>query len=242
MAKNVLVASGKGGTGKSTVSLLLAKALCRLGRRVLVVELASGSRCLDVMSGVSDDVMYDLSDILKGRCAPVKAIVPVKTEGETLHIVASAMDRHYVPDAKRLKTLIKLLTCCYDFMLFDAPPNLSGAFDSAASLCDMSLIVTECQPASLRCSAAALGLLKGTCTRLVINRFSPRQLNREIADLDDAIDRAGARLIAVVPDDFETAAACLSHKLPNTPATRAIFDLARRLMGEEVLLDTKDLK
>ena len=51
-AQCVMICSGKGGTGKSTVSVLLGAGLARLGRKVLLVELDSGLRSVDIIAGV----------------------------------------------------------------------------------------------------------------------------------------------------------------------------------------------
>ena len=51
-AQVIMLASGKGGTGKSTVSVLLGAALAARTNRVLLVELDSGLRSVDVIAGV----------------------------------------------------------------------------------------------------------------------------------------------------------------------------------------------
>ena len=75
-AQCVMICSGKGGTGKSTVSVLLGAGLVRLGRKVLLVELDSGLRSVDIIAGVYGRTVYDIEDVLCGRCEPAKAIVP----------------------------------------------------------------------------------------------------------------------------------------------------------------------
>ena len=61
MGNIMLVTSGKGGTGKSTVALNLGLSLSKEGKKAIVVELDSGLRCLDLMLG-SDNIVYDLGD------------------------------------------------------------------------------------------------------------------------------------------------------------------------------------
>ena len=68
MAQTILVTSGKGGVGKSTVSVLLGAALAQAGKRVLLLEMDSGLRGMDIMLGVQDETVYDLSDVLTRRC------------------------------------------------------------------------------------------------------------------------------------------------------------------------------
>ena len=59
--------SGKGGVGKSTFSVGLGLAFARLNKRVLLVDLDAGLRCLDLMLGVDEAAVFDLSDILNGK-------------------------------------------------------------------------------------------------------------------------------------------------------------------------------
>ena len=66
-AQCVMICSGKGGTGKSTVSVLLGAGLSRLGRKVLLVELDSGLRSVDIIAGVYGRTVYDIEDVLCGR-------------------------------------------------------------------------------------------------------------------------------------------------------------------------------
>ena len=75
-AQCIMVCSGKGGTGKSTVSVLLGACLARLGRKVLLVELDSGLRSVDIIAGVYGRTVYDIEDVLCGRCEGAKAVVP----------------------------------------------------------------------------------------------------------------------------------------------------------------------
>jgi len=63
-----VVASGKGGTGKSTIVANLGVALAAEGRRVLLVDLNVGLRCLDLCLGMDDRVLFDVMDVLEGTC------------------------------------------------------------------------------------------------------------------------------------------------------------------------------
>ena len=50
-AQTIMICSGKGGTGKSTVSVLLGAQLGAWSRRVLLIELDSGLRSVDMIAG-----------------------------------------------------------------------------------------------------------------------------------------------------------------------------------------------
>ena len=66
-AQCIMVCSGKGGTGKSTVSVLLGACLARLGRKVLLIELDSGLRSVDIIAGVYGRTVYDIEGVRAPR-------------------------------------------------------------------------------------------------------------------------------------------------------------------------------
>ena len=70
MGQSVLIASGKGGVGKSTIAALLCRALARNGSKCILVDGDIGLRCLDLLLGMQDRVIYDLFDVTEGntRC------------------------------------------------------------------------------------------------------------------------------------------------------------------------------
>ena len=59
MAEIILVASGKGGSGKSTFTVGVSKALASCGKRVLAIDCDIGLRSLDLLLGVSESVVFD---------------------------------------------------------------------------------------------------------------------------------------------------------------------------------------
>ena len=242
MPKAVMITSGKGGTGKSTVAQLLGRALAARDQNVLLVELDSGLRGLDLMLGVSDRVVYDLSDILMGRCKPARAIVEIPTARGALHLIPAANDHRFVPERQRLGRLLKGLWSCYDFLIYDTSAGLG--FDVAASLCTDVLLVTNCCPVSARDAAKAASILQGQNVRLVVNRFKRSQLCDDIPNLDVLIDMIGVQLISVVPDDplvgeLGTDGPALLSK---SAAAGEIDDLAGRLMGERILLNQRRIR
>ena len=244
MADVLIVTSGKGGTGKTTVSLMLAKALCRRKKNVLLLELDSGLRGLDLLLKVSDKVVYDLSDVLTGGCKPVMAITVCDVPEGNLHLIAAPQDRRFVPDKKNLALLLKGLSTCYDYLILDCAAGLGEGFESARSVCTGALIVTTADPVSVRDAARAAQELNGVDSRLIINKFSRKNLNRDIPDLDAVIDAVGARLISVIPEDAALAVQLSTggEYAHTTQAGKEIDDLARRVMGERVKLNVDRLK
>ena len=68
MGTVIAVTSGKGGTGKTSITGGVAGALALMGRRVLCIDMDVGLRNLDIALGVSDRALMDFSDVALGRC------------------------------------------------------------------------------------------------------------------------------------------------------------------------------
>lgn len=96
-ANVIMVASGKGGTGKSTVAVLLGAELAARGRRVLLVELDSGLRSVDYIAGVYGKTVYDVEDVLNGRCEAGKAVVESPVYRNLYVISAPYSGGHILP-------------------------------------------------------------------------------------------------------------------------------------------------
>ncbi len=243
MPRSILITSGKGGTGKSTVTQLLGRALADMDQNVLLLELDCGLRGLDLMLGVSDRVVYDLSDLLTGGCKPAQAVVPVDVPRGNLHLIAAPADRLFRMDTRALGSLLRMLAACYDYLLLDTAAGLGPTLDAAAVVAEEALIVTTADRVSARDANAAAQLIDCP-SRLVINRFLTDDLKGDLPTLDAVIDCAGVQLISVIPyDPAVPVANATGSALPaSSRAGGEIADLARRLSGERIPLNQKRLR
>ena len=75
MARKIVVTSGKGGVGKTTVAVNLSAQLARKGQRVVLCDGDFGLNNVDVVAGVENLVSYDVVDVIEGRCRAKQALV-----------------------------------------------------------------------------------------------------------------------------------------------------------------------
>lgn len=240
MGVSVVVTSGKGGVGKSTVALGLGRALAQKGRRVLLVDCDAGLRSLDRMTGAEENLVFDISDVVFGRCAPAEAIYPCG-EGTGLFLLPAPSAGENMIRPAVMRKLVPLLKRYYDYVLLDSPAGVGGGFRSAACAADRALIVCSPDPVCVRNVNAARELLKKLGIddrRLVINRFNAAlfQATGAYEDLDGVIDAAVVRLFGLVPEDPQLAASFLRGKAApeGSAAMKALYRMAGRLEGESV--------
>ncbi len=231
MGTAIVVTSGKGGVGKSTVSLGLASQFAAGGERVLLLDCDAGLRSLDRMTGTEEALVFDSSDVVAGRCAPADAIYPCVT----------------MPVMLRLVPLLKRY---FDRVILDSPAGVGRGFRAAAAAADCALIVCNSDPVCIRDASIVRRLLtelEVPQQRLVINRFNAEYFGslsagREDAgglrDLDDVIDQSGVRLIGIVPEDRQMTAAFQRGCVPadDLPGMTALSRIAARMNGVSVPL------
>ena len=84
MAEKIVVASGKGGVGKSSCTVAIGKELAYRGYRVLLIDTDTSLRSLDVLLGVSDRVVFDWGDVICERCSfSCSRVAPRRTGVDT---------------------------------------------------------------------------------------------------------------------------------------------------------------
>lgn len=235
-----VVTSGKGGAGKSTVSAGLGCALAKLGHTVLLIDADAGLRSLDLMLGIGGSAVYDMSDIITGRCEPVRAIYPSPTVSNVFVLPAPVnLDDRCSPDD--LHRLCKGLSRHYDDVIIDCPAGVGQGFRSAVSSASRAFIVTTPDMVCARDAQTVARLLEEykIPSRLVINRLRAIPIMKgNMPDVDEIIDTAGVQLIGIIPEDEQVAVATAQGKpLPFACNAATCFDnIAKRYLGEEVLL------
>jgi len=232
-----LVASGKGGVGKSTCACLTGIALARRGKTVLLLELDFSFRCLDFMLGVQDSVVFDLEDIFIDKTAVQNAIVPTPAN-PNLFLISCPVSGDSAMYKNDISELLLFLKRHFDFVIVDCPAGEGPWFRMAARAATGALIVATAEPSSVR-DARVISDILDSCgvadQRLIINKLSRYSYSRDtFANLDVIIDSVGIRLIGVVPADEQIHELVFSTLPPAKSLVWQVFnDIAARLLGEE---------
>ena len=237
MAEIVMIASGKGGTGKSTVSAFLATELALSGKKVLLTELDAGLRSLDVICGTERQTVYDIADVLAGRCRRSKAMVS-RPSTDNLKIIAAP----YNPadgDFSGFKSFTDKIYNDFDYIIADVSAGLGNPFRSACKAAVTGIVVVTPDLISVRDGRVISDEMYNQGIkdiRLVINKFNNKIFKSSgFADLDRVIDGVCARLIGVVPMS-DAIASCTAAGAPLARGTleKQIFSaISGRLSGRD---------
>ena len=245
MSVTICVASGKGGTGKTSVASGIACCLAALGNRVVVLDADIGLRNMDIVLGVADSALFDFSDVISGNVELSRALAPHPII-ENLSLLSAPLGEHAGRNisAEELSALVGEIKKMCDYCIIDCPAGLDFGFNLAAAAADRAILVCTPDTVSLRdaqLTRASLRTRGIEDIRLVVNRVRPSLIRRlEMVNIDDAIDRTNTRLIGIVPEDKSVIACANCGKLVfsnlKSPAARAYRNIARRIMGDNVPL------
>lgn len=238
MAEKIVIASGKGGVGKTSCCVAIGKELARRDHSVLLVDGDIGLRSLDVLLGVSERIVYDWGDIIKGNCMKDTALV--NAGGIDLLTCPLHFDETYTPES--VKEMIMLFDGDYDYILIDAPAGIDTGFELASSAADRALIVSTADRVCVRSASRAGEKLEQAGMRdirLIINRFRRKSVaSRKMLNIDKVIDETMLQLIGVVPEDENiTFGKVMERK--NQPSYDAFVRIAGRIKKEQIPLALK---
>ena len=200
----IAVVSGKGGTGKTSLTAGVGAALAQSGRRVLCVDCDIGLRNLDLALGLTDRALMDFSDVAMERCSLKSAVVAHPKIPNLFLLTAPVRMRGPAVTAVDFRRMLEEIRKTFDYCLLDAPAGLGEGFRLAVCGADRCVVVTTQDLSSLRDAQHTVMELRrfGTGSlHLVVNRVRKKLLRSMHATIDDAMDRAGLPLIGVVPED-----------------------------------------
>ena len=240
--KTIVITSGKGGVGKTTATANIGVALAMRDHRVVIVDTDIGLRNLDVIMGLENRIVYDLVNVIEGKCRLRQAMIQDK-HGLELYLIPAAQTRDKDSiEPTQLRELCSNLEEEFDYVLIDCPAGIEQGFKNATAAAQEAIIVTTPEVAAIRDADRVIGLLEASelrRPRLIINRISADMVKRgDMMSQKDVESLLAIELIGLVPADERTVSAAnrgvpVVHDNRST-AGAAFIRIAARIDGEEV--------
>lgn len=247
MSEKILIASGKGGVGKSTATAFLGRILAERGMKVLLVDSDTGLGALDIMLNVADNVVNTWEDVMNGGCDVKNAVVKIT---ENLHLLPSPrIFPENIPDTV-FKDILASAENDYDVILIDSAAGIDDNLRRAALACNRAMFVATADEISVRCACAAANEtskygIDRENMRIIINRFSKKAaLKAKLLNVDGVIDKSGIALLGIIPEDKKIPFISVTNELPGRKSAfiSAVGRIADRLEGKYVPLELKHFK
>lgn len=244
MAEKIIVASGKGGVGKTSLTAGIALALAAKGEKVLVVDFDIGQGSAAFMLGAQNLPVFNWGDALKNSCDNEQTLG--SANGVSFICAPNKPDPEFTE--KKLKAFIAYFDSDFSYILFDSPAGVSGTFLLAAACADRALIISTPDEVCVRAAKSAAKELRKKNVdkiRLIINRFDKNPtVKGKYLNIDEVINAVGVQLIGVVPEDknISYSASTGFVNLKDCPAKAAFGRVADRVRGKRVRLVLQNTK
>lgn len=159
MARKILVASGKGGVGKTVFTSNLGSVLAERGLKTLMIDMNLGLRNLDLYMGLENKVVFDIADVLNNVVKPSKALVKDKRFPFLYLLAATQKKDKLIVGSESLKKLYDQLSLQFDIILIDGPAGINDDLKLASAGVDTAVLVTTPEYVSLRDADAVDSLI-----------------------------------------------------------------------------------
>ena len=241
MGVSCMIASGKGGVGKTTVTAALGHALCRKEKCVCIIDTDIGLRDQDAALGLRDQIVFDLLDVCGGGCELDRALVAVPDEPRLKLLAAAQFAEAGDLDPKRLREVIQALCKEFDWVLIDCPAGIGTGLRSVlAAEPDEAIIVATPDDVCIRDAERAADIIireTKAVPRLIVNKIMPELVrNGEMFNARTVAQTLEIELIGEIPwEESVTRAQLRGVQITDVDCetTFAVRRIAGRLCGEK---------
>ena len=238
MARRIVLTSGKGGVGKTTICANLGMSLARMGKRVVLVDVDIGLNNLDVVTGIENKIVFDIVDVIEGKCRVKQALVQ-DISLPNLYIMPSAHSYNKARvNAENVKKVVEALSDYFDFVLIDCPAGIDEPFRRAVYGADEAIVVVTPHLSSMRDADKVIMMLDSfniQSSSLVVNRVrGDMVLDKEMLPASKISSLLNLHLSGVIPED-DSITTCLSLGKTvgkHSESYDAFMLLAKNILGE----------
>lgn len=234
MARKIVITSGKGGVGKTTVCAKLGINLAKLGFRVVLIDVDIGLNNLDVVMGIENQVVFDITDVIMGKCRAKQALVQDR-QVSSLYVMPSAHAYNKVNIlGEHIKNVLDMLEGSYDYILIDCPAGVEAGFQRAVFSANEALIVVTPHLSAIRDASKVSAILKDsgiTSQGLVINRMrGDLLLEGQLLNVESIVKNLNLPLLGVIPEDDAIGTSCsIGLRLQSLESARAFTLLSENI-------------
>lgn len=236
MGRRIVVTSGKGGVGKTTVTASIGIALAEMGKRVALVDGDIGLNNLDVVLAIENKVVYDILDVISGKCRLKQALIQDSTTPALFVLPSAKICDSPLITAQSFRQIVHALSMTHDFVIIDCPAGIDNGFHRAVSSAEEAIVVTTPAVSAVRDADKVLSLLSSYelhSVGLVVNRVRGDLVQRgEMMSAGDIARVVRVAPIGIVPEDDNITMYSQVGRVPfDTMSGRAFKMLASNILS-----------
>ena len=241
MARVIVITSGKGGVGKTTITANLGRQLAKRNMRVCLIDMDIGLNNLDVVMNMEDRIVYTLLDVLEGKCRLKEAIVQDDYFPLLYLLSTGGLNQNLSISIADIKMVINELGKAFDFVLIDCPAGIDAGFKRAVCCADEALVVTTPHLSSIRDADKVVTILSSyniSSKRFVINRARGDLIQDKLMfDVYDVGKSLKIDFGGVIPDDDSV----ITSSSENSGDQRIALNRSFSILADNILTGEKKL-
>ncbi|MBR6778883.1 MAG: septum site-determining protein MinD [Clostridia bacterium] len=241
MGRAIVMTSGKGGVGKTTVTANLGMQLASKNYRVCLVDMDIGLNNLDVVMNMDDRVVYTMLDVIENRCRLKEALVQDDHYPLLFMLSSGGLNQNLTIQMSEIKAIITELHKTFDFILIDCPAGIDAGFKRAVSCADEAIVVTTPHLSSIRDADKVVTILSSydiVSKRFVINRARGDLIQDKIMfDVYDIGKTLGIEFGGVIPEDDNV----ITNTSENITNTKIALNRAFDILADNIITGGKKL-
>jgi len=236
MTKYIVIASSKGGMGKTTTAINLGTALTVFGREVIVVDCNFSAPNISLYLG-APNVSTTLHDVLE-HDKPIDDALYMHSMGLKIIPASPSLKDHKVIDHKKLEKLLKSLSGKADFVIIDSAEGINEDFINFLKFGDEILVVSTPELPAVSDALRTIKIAKEhdkTVKGVILTRVYEDELELSKKDVEAILETP---VIAMIPEDETIREAVkvknpVTHTHPSAPSSKSYKQLASELLGEK---------
>lgn len=241
MARAIVITSGKGGVGKTTITANLGMHLAEKNYRVCMLDMDIGLNNLDVVMNLDDRIVYTITDVIANKCRVKEALVQDDTFPLLYLLSTGGLHNNLSISLSEIKRVVDELHSMFDFILIDCPAGIDAGFKRAVSMADEALVVTTPHLSSIRDADKVITILGSyniSSKRFVINRARGDLIQDKLMfDVYDIGKTLGIEFGAVIPEDDKV----ITNTSDTIKNSKVAVNRAFEIMAENVITGSKKM-
>jgi septum site-determining protein MinD len=192
--------------------------------------------------GLENRIVYDLVDVVEGRCRLRQAMIRDKRLPELFLIPAAQTRDKTAISPSDMVRLCDDLRGEHDWILVDSPAGIERGFRNAIAPANKVIVITNPEVSAVRDADRIIGLIeaeeKGPA-QLIINRIKPDMVRKgEMLSAEDVVELLAIEIIGMIPED-DGIVTSTNRGVPvvlngKSKSGEAFRNIARRLHGEDI--------
>lgn len=205
MGRVIVISSGKGGVGKTTITANLGIILAKNNKSVCLVDGDFGLNNLDCMLNLENRVVFDIIDVLKGNCRLTQGLIKDPVFSNLYLLASLKQESNRFISKEDFKGLIADLSAVFDYVLIDSPAGIDFGFERAISPAGEMLVVVTPSVCSIRDAKKTIDKAKGLTNmeiKVVVNRFVWNMASAgEMLTHKDIENLLGEDVVGIIPEN-----------------------------------------